>query len=570
MKEIINGLRQLLTPRDKWCMLGITIMLSAGAILEIIGLGLVMPIIAIFSKPELLEQNKCLRIFRGFFPAGNDTPFLLICCVLLVLLYIIKNLWIFVTIKIYSSFVFSRLSAISCRVYSGFLQCPHTVFVRHGKAGLHNIINKIEVMCSYVLIPSMTIFVDSLSVIFITAVLAVTIPGVVLGCLVIFIIGSACIYLPLRKINSVVGNGMSSSWDELNKLTLYSLEDVKTIKVLGIENYFLTRFKSIREEKSRFSAIFYTIGQIPRLALETIAIFSAVAILMFMIWRGEAIGTVILSFSLLIAAMSRMLPAFSRISYSVNTIKSGIVFFKEIISSLEWQREYLGDPDQSFEFKHEIRIKNLEFTYPDSGRKIFSDLNLTLRHNESLAVTGPTGSGKSTFIDLLLGLYRPDSGSIEVDGRNIFDSLGAWRKQIGFVPQHIVLADDTIAANVALGVPEEKIDRDRVAEVLQIAQLKEFVDSLPDGIDSAVGDNGMLLSGGQRQRIGIARALYRNPEIIIFDEATSALDPETEQALIDAMETLHGQKTLIMIAHRLSTVEKCEKQLEIKSEVSGS
>lgn len=565
MKEIINGLRRLLTPRDKWYMLGITVMLSAGAMLEIIGLGLVMPIIAIFSKPELLEQNKWLRIFKGFLPYGNDTQFLLICCFLLVLLYIIKNLWIFVTIKIYSFFVFSRLSAISCRVYSGFLRCPQAVFNRHGKAELHNIINKIEVMCSYVLIPSMTIFVDSLSVIFITVLLAVTIPGVVLGCLVIFIIGSACIYLPLRKINSTVGNGMNSSWDQLNKLTLYSLEDVKNIKVLGIENYFLTKFSSIRKNKSYFSAIFYTIGQIPRLALETIAIFSAVAILMFMIWRGEAIGTVILSFSLLIAAMSRMLPAFSRISYSVNTIKSGIIFFKEIISSLEWEKEDLGDLNKNFEFKDEIRIRDLEFSYPESKKKIFSGLNLTLRHNESLAVTGPTGSGKSTFIDLLLGLYRPDSGSIEVDGQNIFDSLGAWRKLIGFVPQHIVLDNDSIAANIAIGIPAEKIDRKRITEVLNTAQLKEFVESLPNGMDTVIGDNGMLLSGGQRQRIGIARALYRDPEIIIFDEATSALDQETEQALIDAMETLHGKKTMIMIAHRLSTVEKCEKRLEIKS-----
>ncbi|MBR2872820.1 MAG: ATP-binding cassette domain-containing protein, partial [Lentisphaeria bacterium] len=172
--------------------------------------------------------------------------------------------------------------------------------------------------------------------------------------------------------------------------------------------------------------------------------------------------------------------------------------------------------------------------------------------------------GKSTLVNLLLGFYRPDSGKIMVDGRNINDSLGAWRKLIGFVPQRIVLADASVAANVAVGVDDEKIDRKRVREVLRIAQMENFVDSLPEGMESSIGDNGIRLSGGQRQRIGIARALYKDPEIIIFDEATSALDSETEDALISAVEKLHGAKTIIMVAHRLSTVEKCEQRIEIK------
>ena len=186
-------------------------------------------------------------------------------------------------------------------------------------------------------------------------------------------------------------------------------------------------------------------------------------------------------------------------------------------------------------------------------------------------MVGPTGGGKSTFIDLLLGFYKPLSGTIEADGRNIHEALGAWRRLIGFVPQFIVLADASIAVNVAVGMDEKEIDRERVKEVLETAQLWEFVASLPQGMDTPVGDNGMRLSGGQRQRLGIARALYRDPEIIIFDEATSALDTETEEALINALEALRGRKTLIMVAHRLSTVAKCDQRLEIgTSAASGA
>ena len=321
MKTIINGIRLLLSPRDKWCMLGITVLLSIGAVMEIVGLGLVMPIVATFSKPELFEQNKWLRIFRQLFSEANNDQFLLICCTLVVLLYAVKNLWIFFTIHTYTKFIFSKLSQMSTRIYSGFLHCPYMIFSRHGKVGLHNIILKVEIVCHHVLIPSMTIFVDMLSVIFICAILAITIPWIVLGCTVIFTAGSACIFFPLRKITLRTGEKLNSSGDKLNKVTLYSLEDIKTLKILGAESAFTAQFEKIRNEKSRCNAISYTIGQIPRLALETVAIFSAVAVLMIMLLRGEAVGTVILSFSLLIAAMSRMLPEFSRIIYCISSIR---------------------------------------------------------------------------------------------------------------------------------------------------------------------------------------------------------------------------------------------------------
>ena len=248
----------------------------------------------------------------------------------------------------------------------------------------------------------------------------------------------------------------------------------------------------------------------------------------------------------------------------MTTIRVGAPIFREIIAAIRWEQEELGDREEKLSFNEEIKVENLSFAYPGSDRKIIDGLSFKLKRNSSLAVTGPTGGGKSTLIDLLLGLQLPQNGTISVDGKDISLAMGAWRRMIGFVPQHIFLADDSIAANVSMGNTADKIDRDRVREVLRIAQLESFVDSLPEGMDTLIGDNGIRLSGGQRQRLGIARALYRDPEIIIFDEATSALDTETEEELIKALDGLYGQKTLIMVAHRLSTVEKCEQRIEIK------
>ena len=308
----------------------------------------------------------------------------------------------------------------------------------------------------------------------------------------------------------------------------------------------------------------------PRLMLETLAVLSALAVLVFMLLRGEPVGTVILSFSLLVAAMSRLLPAFSRINYSANSMRTGYAVFKDIIDAANWESELPGEDQTAFEFKESIVVKDLTFSYPGAAGPVIENLNFELKRNSSLAIIGPTGGGKSTLIDLLLGIRLPDSGAVLADGRNISTSLNAWRKIIGFVPQHIVLCDDTIAANVALGCKPEDIDYNRIREVLRIAQLEEFVNTLPEKLETMIGDNGLRLSGGQRQRLGIARALYRDPEIIIFDEATSALDSETEQALIDALDGLYGEKTLIMVAHRLSTIEKCEQRIEINAVLKNS
>ena len=566
MVELIRNLRLLLTRKDKFRLAGVIFLLFIGAMMEVAGLGLLLPVVAVFTKPELLEQNKFLAFFRQLFAGLNDHHFLMVCCGAIILLYLLKGLWLFFTMRVYTRFVYERLAEIACRLYSGFLDSRYRIFAEQGKVELNVRIQKVDAVCTMVVLPAMQIVVDTLAIFFISLTLMATIPFVVLGCGVIFGIGSVLLILPVKRLGNQTGKGISELMGEINKHAYYSLEDVKTIRISGTSGYFSSIFSQLRHKRSKYDTIFYLLGQVPRLVLELLAVISAVTMLLIMLGRGVPVGTVILSFSLLIAAMSRLLPSFSRIHYALNAIRIGAPILKDVVEALQWEKENLGDTSEAMAFRDELKVENLTFCYPGSSRNILSGLNFTLKRNTSLAIVGPTGGGKSTLVDLLLGFYTPDSGKILVDGKNIYDHLGAWRKLVGFVPQFIVLADASVAANVAVGVEAEKIDRARVREVLRIAQLEEFIDTLPQGIDTVIGDNGMRLSGGQRQRLGIARALYRDPEVIIFDEATSALDTETEEALINALETLHGSKTLIMVAHRLSTVEKCDLRVEIRPE----
>ena len=560
--EIIHGLRQILTPRDKWYLLGMIVLLSIGAAMEIAGLGLLLPLVAIFTKPELFDQNWALKFFRALFSGVDEKVFLLICCACVAVVYTLKNVWLFFIMRSYSSFTYSRLGAISSRLYARILRAKYNVFAEYGKVELLTLINKVDQMGGMVLLPLMLITVDLLTVGFIVLLLLFTIPSVVLGCSLVFALGSIIVHFPMKRLSFRTGQELNTIYGRLNRICLYAFEDIKSVKVLGLERFFSQNFENIRNERSGLDTTYFVMGQVPRLLLETLAVLSALAVLVFMLLRGAPVGTVILSFSLLVAAMSRLLPAFSRINYSLNSLRTGFHLFRDIIAANSWESEELGEGVGKLEFKESIAVRNLSFTYPGSAVPVLKNLNFELKHNSSLAVTGPTGGGKSTLIDLLLGLRLPGEGTITVDGKDITLSLKAWRKMIGFVPQFIVLNDDTIAANVALGV--ENPDRERIAEVLRIAQLDEFVNSLPEKTETLIGDNGIRLSGGQRQRLGIARALYHDPEIIIFDEATSALDTETEKALIDALEKLYGEKTLIMVAHRLSTVEKCDQRIEIR------
>ena len=561
MLQIINKLRILLSPADKWKLLGITGLMTVSALAEIAGIGLILPIIAVFTKPELITQNKILKFYAELIGGGSTQRLLIVTAILIVLVYVSKNLLSFCVVCLQTNFVAKKESELCVRLFSTYIHAPAPLHLKRGHIELGVMLLRARELCNRIILPAMCVTTDLMVIATVCAVLLWTMPWITLGTIGLFSFNAGFIFFLLKKFNFNAGSSYARSVMETEKTTGDGLRAIREVK--GKTDFFIRRTEESRKLVAKYWTFLYAAGQIPRFWLESAAISQVMLFFILMLCFNVPQGTILLSFSLLIAAMSRMLPACSRINYNITVIKQNSAATLSVLDDLQIKPEKLvnGAP---LGFEKEISIENVSFGYtPD--KTVIKNFSLTIPRLASVAFTGSTGCGKSTLVDLILGLLKPDSGKIRVDGRDIEENLASWREKTGYVPQFIYLRDTSIRENVAFGIPPEDIDDEKVAKCLEMAQLDTFVNSLPAKLDSFVGDNGIQLSGGQRQRIGIARALYRDPEVLILDEATSALDNDTEKAFIDALKLLHGKITIIMIAHRLTTVAHCDMNIHLSA-----
>ena len=461
-------------------------------------------------------------------------------------------------------FIRDKERELSERLFRRFLGAEWRFHLGHGAAELATQVQRVRVACDDVLLPFMLVATDAVTVGCLVLMLLVFTPIITLAsALFLFVVGFA-IYWPLRNWNRSWGRRQAEGELRANRAMLEGFQGIKAIRTSGSAPFFERNFAAALSDAAGYRARLYVLGQLPRHAIELASVLLALGIFVGMTVAGVASGTILLTFSLLVAALSRLLPAASRMHYNLSRLRQCTYVFEELFAALRTPVEN-ADADPAAPpptLDRELAIRDLGFAYaPD--RVIFSHFDLTLPALSSTAVTGVTGGGKSTLADLVAGILVPDTGVIAADGVDIRRHLATWRSCVGYVPQEIFLTDDTIGANIAFGVPPEEIDRDRLERVAATAQISEFIRSLPDGFDTVLGGDGMHLSGGQRQRIGIARALYHEPALLILDEATSALDVETERAFVEALESLRGKVTMLVIAHRLSTVERCDHKIEI-------
>jgi len=350
-----------------------------------------------------------------------------------------------------------------------------------------------------------------------------------------------------------------------------SLGGIKDVKILGKEESFLNYFQKNNLVSADSSAKQNAIGQIPRMYLETIGVISFLILILVLIIRGDDFSEVVPVLAVFALAAFRLLPSVNRLLSAANSLR----FAESVIASLheemtmvapkEFQAEKPHIQPPSITFHQNIELRDVSYRYPKSETFALSDINLTVRKGESIGVVGKSGSGKSTLSDLVLGLLQPTTGVINVDGVGIDQNIKGWQRNIGYVQQDIFLLDDSIIRNIAFGEKDGEIDIAKITDAIKEAQLVEMIESLPDGVNTKLGERGLRLSGGQKQRIGIARALYRNAPILIFDEATSALDNETEAEIVSAIKNLKGTRTMVVIAHRLSTIEHCDRVVELKN-----
>ncbi len=566
MRQLLDKFRKLLTPADKFAALRLLAAMCVGAGLEVIGISVLMPVVAVLSKPELLTENRYLRFFYGHLNPGTMQGFLLVMCGIVIVFYLLKNAFLTWMTGQQSAFIYRKAESLARRLYANYINTAYPFHLRHNSSELLNNINQLEQIISGVLLPLLLILSELAVIAALTAVLLIFTPWSTLCAGTVLLLVAAALYWPLRKYSTRTGEIRYRAGQEIFQCIMQGIGGIKETKVNNCEAYFIRCHDAAQHRFCTAGLKLYFTGQLPRLFLESFIVMLAMAVIMVFVWCGTPSGTILLSVTLMAAALFRLLPSVSRIQYNFVRIRQSFSAFDAVFRDLTGLVPENTVPPESVPpvtFQHAIRFESVNFGYAPDQPPLFHRFSLEIPRLASVALVGTTGCGKSTLVDLMLGLLKPDAGKITVDGRDIEENLVSWRSLTGYVPQFIYLADGTIRENVAFGIPPEEIDDERVWECLKTAQLDGFAASLPGGLSAEIGERGTRLSGGQRQRIGIARALYRKPEVLILDEATSALDNETERAFVEALNALKGKMTLVMIAHRLSTVEKCDRIIRL-------
>jgi ABC-type multidrug transport system fused ATPase/permease subunit len=560
MTRTLKKLNFLLTRRQRTALMVLSVLLFLGMLLEIFGLGVLIPGISILLDPLAFEKYPVLSKLTLFFGLETQNQFIVFSLALILLIYFIKTIFLVVLSYKQNGFL-SRLSAyISNTLFELYMFQPYS---------FHTSVN------SSILIRNLQTEVSYFST-FCQALLNVVIEGAMLTGIIVTLV----FIEPVGALSVGVFFGLSSyiffffskkkmkRWGKIrqeldgynSKLIIEGLGGIKNIKILGKEPYFTTNFFNNNSIKANILGKNSTLNLLPRYYLEFLSVFGLVIFVGVLLYLEKDLAGLIATLGVFLAATFRMMPSLNKLiagSQSLKYYKSSLdVLYNEFhnLKLSKFQNQDLIE----FDFAKAISLNNVSFSYHTEKAKILNNISLSIKPGEVIGLIGPSGSGKTTLVDLLLGFYTPTSGNIYIGDQSIYNDINSWQKNIGYVSQNIFLLDSSIKSNIALGINDFEIDSDKLETALKLAQLETFVNSLPTGVETRVGEMGVQLSGGQRQRIGIARALYNNPPIIVLDEATSALDTKTESGVMDSIKQLKGLKTIIIIAHRISTLGICD------------
>ncbi|MCR5255641.1 MAG: ABC transporter ATP-binding protein/permease [Acetatifactor sp.] len=538
-----------------------------GAFLEVLSVGLMIPLVAVFMTPNVMVTNKMISKICTLLNISSNKSFILLCFLSLIVTFIGKNLFLLFEYNYQYKFTFESKFKTRSLLLKTYLSRPYEFFLHIESGEIIRIINS-DVGNSYSLLTSILSIATELIVsstliiaIFVLNPLITLITAVTLGLTLLVIIKL------LRPRLHKMGIDMMDAAKNANKWMLQSVNGIKEVKIQQSENHFLKKYDEcgkILIETERRNNVY---GNLPRLLIETVCMCTILSVVLGMVLAGYDVGSLATMLSAFAMAAVRIMPSTNRIATGINQI----AFLEPALDALLLNIDYVDQVDcktscmalKPLVFTNRIEIKDLSYKYPETENDVIHRANMVIEKGASVGVIGPSGAGKTTVVDIILGLLKPYEGQVLCDGVNIFENYDEWLSYVGYIPQMIFMLDDTIRANVVFGNEEKYENDDAVWRALAKAQLEDFVRRLPKGLDTQIGERGVRISGGQRQRIGIARALYGNPEILIFDEATSALDNETEAAIMESIESLRNEKTMIIIAHRLSTIRNCNCVYEV-------
>lgn len=570
MRDIFKYISIFTTKQKKEFAVLFAIMII-GAVLEAVGIGAILPLISLIGQVDYLADHKEVAEIIRPFGIENHTELIIACAVVLIVLYIMKNIYIAFEIHIQRRFAEKNQILYSKELMAHYLNEPYSKLVEVNTAVLLRNVNQgASAIFSQMLVPILNLCTEILTAIAIWIMLVVVDPftaTIVAGIMAFVVMSILKLFRKEMVRQGEIDNEASASYI---KWINQGLGAIKETKVMRKEEFFLEAFSNDYSRYAKARQRYYFLAEMPRIIIECLVICSLLLLIIYKVIIEINPQSIVPVLGVLALAAFRLMPSANRIVGFYNAVKNQMPFFNEIYPDLVQIREKLSSnrktckkhSEQHISFIKLLEVKNLFFRYNQSQKYILEDVSFCIPKGKFIGIMGPSGAGKTTFIDILLGLLKPSSGQILCDGIDINKNIRSWQVNLAYVPQDIYLIDGSVAENIALGENKDDIDMALLNQVMSMAELSDFVLALPEGIDTFVGERGVKLSGGQRQRIGIARALYQKPELLILDEATSALDNDTEKSITDTILKLKGQITIIAIAHRLSTLAECDYKIE--------
>lgn len=566
MKDIFKKFNKVLNKKQKSRVVVLIFMILIGAVLETLGVSMIYPLIETVMMPEVFEQNAMIVWICNVLGYTSAEQFVTFMLLTLIFVFIFKNLYLLFLYYVQHSFITNSQYRISRDLLKVYLNRPYEFYLNASTGDIMRTVYSDSTGIFNLLLQCMQFITEFMVAIFLGTYLLIIDPvmTIVMGILLVGITLLSSAFLKPRI--SRIGEESRQQQSKMYKTIMQSINSVKDVKVYAKEDAFLGIYRKYGKRYYNLARDHEVLSSVPRLAIEAFSLSGVLAYMAVMMKLGQNVQTMVPQLSAFAVAAVRLLPSASRI----NTYLANIAYYRPTLDYVYANVELPKNVDEraaeakavietdKLKFHDCIKVEQLYYKYPNTDKYIFENARMQVPYGKSVGIMGPSGAGKTTVVDIMLGLLRVESGTITCDGVNVLEHYGQWLANIGYISQTINMVDDTIRANIAFGVDVDDIDDARVWQVLEEAQLADFVRNLPNGINTVIGERGVRISGGQRQRVGIARALYHDPEILILDEATSALDNDTEAAIMEAIENFHGRKTMLIIAHRLKTIENCD------------
>ncbi len=579
--KMINQVNYILSRKQKIQFVGLLFLGIGCALMQTLGVSAILPFIQAILTPQEIMQNRYIKPILEVWNITDSNLVIIVIGIFIIIVYLVKNMYLVIANYIQTRFRCHFHEGISTQLLSAYLNRPYSYFITTTSSKILQAIQNDSNSVYDIMNTMYQLVAEGFTIILLGIVLAYSDLLMASGVLIVCIICFLGVTFGFKKILARQGIISREAQSEQYKYLYQPIMGNKDIKVMQRSDYFVKYFQMATKKVTKVTITHSIITALPEKIIETVCVAGIIGIVCIRILMGVDVMTFIPQLSLFAVAAFRILPSISKCAGYLQTLvfyrPSMEAAYTDMVSFNQYeeqqQKHYLQEQErlrkrqialENVQFQKELSINNINWKYEGAKDFVIKDLSLLIQKGDAVALIGTSGAGKTTLADIILGLLEPEAGSVQMDGVDIFAIPVVWSRIIGYVPQSVFLIDDTIRANVTFGLAPEEVDDKAVWEALEKAQIKEFVSTLPEGLDTIVGERGIRFSGGQRQRISIARALYHDPDILVLDEATSALDGETENALMEAIDNLQGSKTLIIIAHRLSTIRNCNKIYEIK------